>query len=93
MEIINEIAPKLGPDSCEAYVIPQLQSFIENSKDKIRMATVQSMIHICGCLSAECLKDKILLIYKKFPLITTGPSAKLHVKYYRYWLKSQKMIH
>ena len=47
LEILNEIAPKLGFDSCETNVIPQLQSFIENSKDKIRMTTVQNMIHIC----------------------------------------------
>ena len=76
LEIINEIAPKLGPDSCEAYVIPQLQSFIENSKDKIRMATVQNMIHICECVSAECLRDKILPIYKKLSADNHWPIRK-----------------
>lgn len=65
-KLYGDLAPVLGKDLCESYVIPQLSSLADDKNFKVRKATVLSLINISEVLSYVTLKNKLLPIYIKY---------------------------
>ena len=65
IEIYNSIANNVGPIIIESYIIPFINSFVEDSKEIIRRKIANNLIHICENISDECFNYKILPIYEK----------------------------
>ena len=65
IEIYNSIANNVSPIIIESYIIPFINSFVEDSKEIIRRKIVNNLINICKNISDECFNYKILPIYEK----------------------------
>ena len=65
IEIFNSISFDLGESITESYVVPQLESFFEDSREDIRICTVKNFINICKVISYDCFIQKVFPCYKK----------------------------
>ena len=65
IEIFNSISFELGENITENYIVPQLESFFEDSREDIRICTIKNLINICKVISYDCFIHKIFPYYKK----------------------------
>ena len=61
---MNKIAPLIGKELCEFYIVPQLLSFANDPIKSVREALANNLINMCSSLPMKVFKNKIIPIYK-----------------------------
>ena len=77
LKIFNEIAKYLGSENIELYIIPQLESFSEDSNEDVRNSCINNINHIFENISYQVLETKMIKIYQK---LSSDESVKIKQK-------------
>lgn len=62
------MAPIIGRELCELYVVPQIASFASDSYYKVRKAVAYNFINMCQAVSETCFKNKLIPVYQKYSI-------------------------
>ena len=65
MHLFGSLAPLVGSELIQCYIIPQVISFVNDSSYKIRREVATQLINICEKIPQELFKKKLLPVYKK----------------------------
>ena len=65
MHLFGSLAPLVGSELCQCYIIPQVNSFVNESSYKIRKEVATQLINICEKIPQDVFKKKMLPVYKK----------------------------
>ena len=65
MELFGFLAPLVGSELIQCYIIPQINSFINDSSYKVRKQVATQLINISEKIPSDLFKKKILPIYQK----------------------------
>ena len=64
--LFNEFAKVIGSQLIELYVIPQIESILENSSIELRRTCINNILNIYENVSYNVLKTKMVRIFQKF---------------------------
>ncbi len=64
-KLFNSLAPNIGRELCEIYVVPTIASFAEDTNSKVRKAVASTFLEMCKSISAETFRRKIIPVYEK----------------------------
>jgi rRNA pseudouridine-1189 N-methylase Emg1 (Nep1/Mra1 family) len=64
-KLFNQLAPIIGRELCELYVVPQIASFADDPHSKVRKAVAGNFLNMCTSVSESSFKSKLLLVYQK----------------------------
>ncbi len=64
-KLFNSLAPNIGRELCEIYVVPTIASFAEDTNSKVRKAVASNFLEMCKSISAETFRRKIIPVYEK----------------------------
>ncbi len=63
--LFNQLAPIIGRELCELYVVPQIASFADDPHSKVRKAVAGNFLNMCVSVSESSFKSKLLPVYQK----------------------------
>jgi len=63
--LFNALAPNIGRELCEIYIIPTIASFAEDTNSKVRKAVVSNFLEMCKSISKETFKRKMIPVFEK----------------------------
>jgi hypothetical protein len=63
--LFNQLAPIIGRELCELYVVPQIASFADDPHSKVRKAVAGNFLNMCQSVSEGSFKSKLLPVYQK----------------------------
>jgi hypothetical protein len=64
-KLFNQLAPIIGRELCELYVVPQIASFADDPHSKVRKAVAGNFLNMCISVSESSFKSKLLPVYQK----------------------------
>lgn len=64
VKLINELAPDMGQEVCEVFIVNELCSLGFDSKPLVRQAVARNLVNISKCVSLDCFTRKIFPLYK-----------------------------
>lgn len=64
-KLFNQLAPIIGRELCELYVVPQIASFADDPHSKVRKAVAGNFLNMCISISEGSFKSKLLPVYQK----------------------------
>lgn len=64
-KLFNALAPIIGQELCELYVVPQIASFADDPHSKVRKAVAGNFLNMCMGVSDTSFKTKLLPVYQK----------------------------
>jgi serine/threonine-protein phosphatase 4 regulatory subunit 1 len=64
-KLFNQLAPIIGRELCELYVVPQIASFADDPHSKVRKAVAGNFLNMCMSVSEASFKTKLLPVYHK----------------------------
>lgn len=64
-KLFNYLAPIIGRELCELYVVPQIASFADDPHSKVRKAVAANFLNMCQSVSESSFKTKLLPVYQK----------------------------
>jgi hypothetical protein len=64
-KLFNQLAPIIGRELCELYVVPQIASFADDPHSKVRKAVAGNFLNMCESVSKSSFKSKLLPVYQK----------------------------
>ena len=64
-KLFNNLAPIIGQELCELYVIPQIDSFADDPNSKVRKAVACHFYNLCTIVTIISFKNKLLPIFQK----------------------------
>jgi len=64
-KLFNSLAPIIGRELCELYVVPQIASFADDPNSKVRKAVATNFMNMCTSISENAFKAKLLPVYTK----------------------------
>jgi serine/threonine-protein phosphatase 4 regulatory subunit 1 len=64
-KLFNQLAPIIGRELCELYVVPQIASFADDPHSKVRKAVAGNFLNMCMSVSESSFKTKLLPVYEK----------------------------
>lgn len=62
-KLFNTLAPIIGRDLCEFYIVPQISSFANDPNVKVRNAITNNLINMCNSISQTAFKNKLIPAY------------------------------
>ena len=65
MHLFGSLAPLVGSELIQCYIIPQVNSFVNDSSYKVRKEVATQLINICEKIPQDLFKKKMLPVYKK----------------------------
>ena len=65
MTLFGSLASLVGSELIQCYIIPQVNSFVNDSSYKIRKEVATQLINICEKIPQDLFKKKMLPVYKK----------------------------
>jgi len=65
-KLFDKLAPIIGQELCELYVIPQIDSFADDPNSKVRKAVANNFYNLCTIVSNISFKNKLLPIFQKY---------------------------
>lgn len=63
-KVFNLLAPIIGRELCECYVLPQICSFANDPASSVRNAVALNLVNLCNCLNPITLKNKLIPVYQ-----------------------------
>lgn len=75
VKLLNEIAPDMGTELCECYIVHEICSLGYDSKSLVRIAVARNLVNISKCVSLNCFIKKIFPLYKE--ILTKDKEEKL----------------
>ena len=64
MNLFGSLAPLVGSELIQCYIIPQVNSFVNDSSYKVRKEVATQLINICEKIPQDLFKKKMLPVYK-----------------------------
>lgn len=64
-QLQNDLAPFIGQESCEMWIVPQISSFAEDHAHGVRKSVLKNFMKICETVSHDCFIHRLLPIYEK----------------------------
>ena len=64
VKLINEIAPEMGQELCELFIVREICSLGYDPKPNVRQAVAKNLVSISKCVSTDCFQKTIFPLYK-----------------------------
>jgi serine/threonine-protein phosphatase 4 regulatory subunit 1 len=64
VKLINEIAPEMGQELCEFFIVREICSLGYDPKPNVRQAVAKNLVSISKCVSTDCFQKTIFPLYK-----------------------------
>ncbi len=64
VKLINELAPDMGQEVCEFFIVHEICSLGFDLKPNVRQAVARNLVSISKCVSMDCFIKKIFPLYK-----------------------------
>lgn len=80
MNLFGSLSPLVGSELIQCYIIPQINSFVNDSSYKIRKEVALQLIKISEGIPQELFKKNCYLFIKNYLLILIGLSKKWQQK-------------
>ena len=64
LSLLNMMAPKLGKNYCQQYVVHEVASLASEAEHQLRKAVCQNFIKICETVGTEIFHSKLFDVYK-----------------------------
>lgn len=64
VKLINELAPDMGHEVCEFFIVHEICSLGFDSKPNVRQAVARNLVSISKCVSMDCFIKKIFPLYR-----------------------------
>ena len=68
MRLFGSLAPLVGSELIQCYIIPQINSFVNDSSYKVRKEVATQLINICEKIPQDIFKKKMLPVYEKLSI-------------------------
>ena len=65
MRLLGNLAPLVGSELIQCYIIPQVSSYVHDNSYKVRKEVASQLINICEKIPLDLFKKKMLPVYKK----------------------------
>ena len=65
MRLLGNLAPLVGSELIQCYIIPQVSSYVHDNSYKVRKEVASQLINICEKIPQDLFKKKMLPVYKK----------------------------
>ena len=65
MNLFGSLAPYVGSELIQCYIIPQVISFVNDTSNKVRKEVASQLTNICDKIPQDLFKKKMLPVYKK----------------------------
>ena len=65
IRLFNSLAPIIGKELCEQFIVPQVTSFGDDPSMKVRKAIMSNFLNICNVASTNTFKLRLLPLYQK----------------------------
>ena len=65
MRLFGNLAPLVGSELIQCYIIPQVSSYVHDNSYKVRKEVASQLINICEKIPQDLFKKKMLPVYKK----------------------------
>ena len=65
MNLFGSLAPLVGTELIECYIIPQVISFVNDTSYKVRKEVAVQLVKICEKIPPELFKKRMLSVYKQ----------------------------
>jgi serine/threonine-protein phosphatase 4 regulatory subunit 1 len=65
MNLFGSLAPLVGTELIECYIIPQVISFVNDTSYKVRKEVAVQLVNICEKIPPELFKKRMLNVYKQ----------------------------
>ena len=65
MNLFGSLAPYVGSELVQCYIIPQVISFVNDTSNKVRKEVASQLTNICDKIPQDLFKKKMLPVYKK----------------------------
>lgn len=64
VKLLNELAPDMGQQLCEYFIVHEFCSLGYDPKGIVRCAVAKNLVSISKCVGHECFRKKIFPLYK-----------------------------
>lgn len=64
VKLLNELAPDMGQQLCECFIVPEFFSLGYDSKPLVRQAVARNLVNISKVVGIDCFNSKIFPLYK-----------------------------
>lgn len=64
VKLLNELAPDMGRDLCEAFIVPEMNCQRLDVKPLVRIAVAKNLTNLSNCVSADCFIRKVFPMYR-----------------------------
>ena len=64
VKLINEIAPEMGQEVCEFFIVHEICSLGHDPKSNVRQAVAKNLVSISKCVSLDCFQKRLFPLYK-----------------------------
>ena len=65
MNLFGSLAPLVGSELIQCYIIPQVNSFVNDTSYKVRREVALQLINICEKIPQDLFKKRMLPVYQK----------------------------
>ena len=65
MHLFGSLAPLVGSELIQCYIIPQVNSYVHDTSYKVRKEVALQLINICEKIPQDLFKKRMLPVYKK----------------------------
>jgi len=64
VKLLNELAPDMGQEVCEFFIVQEISSLGYDNAPLVRQAVARNLVNISKCVSLDCFTKKIFPLYK-----------------------------
>ena len=64
VKLLNDLAPDMGQELCEFFIVHEICSLGYDSKSNVRSAVARNLVNVSKCVSLECFYKKIVPLYR-----------------------------